>query len=211
MPPDENDFQATQRGDWRIRGDHADARRIGAAARASFQAVYEGWQRLGIPRDDVATQTAVEAQIAASCLGHKPLYFDPWVLHVAVELAILLGRVLPTEVSVKCLPSGLVVFRREKIRPILDADPAFYRPNGEDDLAAIERVCASGDNGELLGYGARNWFEPQGARVTISDPDGVLFMFFVSNPIKAEHYARERLRDIASYSLLPLEYDISLP
>ena len=97
------------------------------------------------------------------------------------------------------------------MRPILDADPEFYRPNAEDDLAAIDRVCASGDNGDLLGYGARNWFEPHGARVTITGPDGVLFMFFVSNPHDAEHYARERLRDIASYTLLPLEYDISLP
>ena len=112
---------------------------------------------------------------------------------------------------VKCLPSGLVVFRPEKVRIILDADSEFYRPNGEDDVTAIDRVCASGNNGELLGYGARNWFEPHGARVTITGPDGVLFMFFVSNPRDALYFARERLRDIASYTLLPLEYDISPP
>ena len=93
------------------------------------------------------------------------------------------------------------------MRPILDSDHGFYRPNDKTD----ERVCASGNNGELLGYGARNWFEPHGARVTITGSDGILFMFFVSNPHDALHFARERLRDIASYTLLPLEYDISPP
>jgi len=39
-------------------------------------------------------------------------------------------------------PSGnnLFVFRPTAVRPILDGDPQFYRPNGEDDLAAIARV-----------------------------------------------------------------------
>ena len=211
MPHDEDNIETPERGDWRIRRDYAHARRIGAIARASFQAVYEGWQGPALLRDDVATQTAVEAQIAASCLGHKPLYFDPWLLTIRARLTVHLRASLPGNVRVANLPSGLVVFRPEKIRPILDADTAFYRPGGEDDLAAIERVCASGDNGELLGYGARNWFEPHGARVTLSGPDGVMFMFFVSNPHEAEFYALERLRDIASYTLLPLEYDISQP
>ena len=211
MPHDENDFGEIESQDWQIREDYEDARRIGAAARASFQAFYEGWQRPRIPADDWATQTTVEAQIAASSLGHKPLYFDPWPPQLAADLALVLPRVLPREATVKCLPSGLIVFRKEKVREILDADPAFYRPNGEDDLTAIDRVCASGNNGELLGYGARNWFKPHGARVTITGLNDVLFMFFVSNPREARYFARERVRDIASYTLMPIEYDISPP
>ena len=139
------------------------------------------------------------------------MYFDPWAPQLAGEVAVILRRVLPVEVSIESLPSGLVVFRSEKVRSILDADPSFYRPNGENDLAAIERVCASGNNGELLGYGARNWFEPQGARVTISDSERVVFMFFVSNPERAKKFARERLRDIATYTGRRMRYEIVYP
>ena len=137
------------------------------------------------------------------------MYFDPWAPQLAGELAVILRRVLPAEVSVKNLPSGLVIFRKENVRAILDADRAFYRPRGEDDLTAVERVCASGNNGELLGYGARNWFEPQGARVTITDLDRLVFMFFVSNPAQAKSFARERMRDIATYTGEPMKYDIT--
>ena len=119
--------------------------------------------------------------------------------------------IVPAGVEVHSLDSGVVVFRPDSVQAILESDPAFYRPNGQDDLPAIDRVCAAGENGELLGYGARNWAVPHGVRVTITGPDGVLFMFFVSNPNDAEFYARERLRDIASYTLLPLTYDISPP
>ncbi len=136
------------------------------------------------------------------------MYFDPWVPRLAGELAVILGRVLPTGVLVKNLPSSLVIFRREKVRAILDSDPVFYRPYGEDDLGAIERVCASGNNGELLGYGARNWFEPHGARVIIRNFDRVVSMFFVSNPADAEHFARERLSDLATYTGEKMRYAI---
>ena len=208
MPDDESDRRRIRSEDWQIRADYDDARRIGRNARTGFQAVYEGWQGFGISRDDAATQTAVEAQVAASCLGHKPLYFDPWGAGLATSLAQVLGGSLPQSVTVKALPSGLVVFRDEKVRPILDADPDFYRPNGETVLSAIDRVCANGNNGELLGYGARNWFEPQGARVTIGNRDRLLFMFFVSNPAHAEYFARERLKDIATYSGERMQYAI---
>ena len=211
MPPDENDFQTPQRGDWRIRGDHADARRIGAAARRSIQTVLPGWQGQALAPDDRALQTTIEAQIAASCLGHKPLFFEPIIATEGRALALAIGRIVPVGVEVHSLNSGIVVFRPECVRPILEGDVEFYRPDGESDLSAINRVCSAGDNGELLGYGARNWAAPHGVRVTISDEDSVLFMFFVSNPREAEHHAHERLRDIASYTLQSLEYDISPP
>ena len=156
-------------------------------------------------------QTTIEAQIAASSLGHKPLFFEPIIDGEGRALATVIRRAVPAGVEVHSLNSGIVVFRPERVRPILDDDQEFYRPNGETDLAAVQRVCAAGENGELLGYGARNWAEPHGARVTISDEESVLFMFFVSNPTDAEYYARERLRDIASYTLLSLKYNISMP
>ena len=109
---------------------------------------------------------------------------------------------------VACIPSGLVIYRPEVVRPILDSDPEFYRPNREDDLAAIERVCASGDNGELLGYGARNWWHPQGAKVTITNAEQVIFVFFVSDPVRAEDFAMERLLDIFTYTGESMTYTV---
>lgn len=106
---------------------------------------------------------------------------------------------------------GVFVYRPEIIQPILDSDPAFYRPKGEDDLASITRVSISGDNGELLGYGARNRFITHGAKVTISDECGVLFMFFVSDPLKAELYADARMKDITDYTGQALTYTIEKP
>ena len=191
-----------------MRADYADARRIGAAARACFAAVFEGWQGPRLSTDARAIETSVEAQIAASSLGHKPLYYDPWPAEASDQLAESLRPHLPAGVVVARLPSGLVVYRPEVLRPILDADPYFYRPNDEDDLAAIERVCASGDNGELLGYGARNWWHPQGAKVTIADANQVIFVFFVSDPSHAEHFAFQRLSDIASYTGEAMTYTI---
>ena len=153
-------------------------------------------------------QTTIEAQIAASSLGHKPLFFEPIIAGDGQALARAIRPIVPLGVEVHSLNSGIVVFRPESIQPILDCDRQFYRPNGEPDLAAIDRVCAAGENGELLGYGARNWAVPHGVRVTIRDFDRIVFMFFVSEPARAEHFARERLKDIATYTDQRLRYAI---
>ncbi|MEA3209615.1 MAG: hypothetical protein QOE70_2672 [Chthoniobacter sp.] len=107
--------------------------------------------------------------------------------------------------------AGLLIYRPNIVRPILDSDAAFYRPNGEHDFAAITRVAAAGEQGELLGYGARNYFEPQGALVTITTESGIIYMFFVSNPDMAEAFARERALDIQDYTAAPVNVSIDYP
>jgi hypothetical protein len=115
---------------------------------------------------------------------------------------------LPVGVEVHAAGGNLLIYRPEIVRPILDSDSTFYRPNGEDDFAAIARVSAEGNNGELLGYGARNYFEPQGARVTLTTESGLRYMFFVSKPEMAEAFAVERAQDIADYTDGPVNIDI---
>src|SRR5205085_209584 len=57
----------------------------------------------------------------------------------------------------------------------------------------------TGQNGELLGYGARS-LDAQGAvQIRIFNDDADLFAFFASDPRVAEFHARERLLDIATY------------
>ena len=104
----------------------------------------------------------------------------------------------------------LVIFRPEAVQPILDADPAFYRPNGEDDLAAVLRAVNEGHPGELAGYGARTAREPDSVQVTIHSPDAALiYMSFFAFPDRAEIFAMARLQDIADYLQVPVAYSIS--
>jgi hypothetical protein len=97
------------------------------------------------------------------------------------------------------------------VRPILDGDQAFYRPHGEDDATAVARVSSRGENGELLGYGARRYQTPQGAKVTLMTVSGVTYMFFVSQPELAELFAAERAADIHDYTGAEVRIQIEYP
>jgi hypothetical protein len=115
---------------------------------------------------------------------------------------------LPSRTIIDATDAGLLVFRRDVIGPILDSDPAFYRPHGEDDLSTVRNVSRTGQNGELLGYGARSIDAPGAVSVQIFNDDAELFTFFVSDPRTAEFHARERLLDIATYINEDLSYSI---
>lgn len=108
------------------------------------------------------------------------------------------------------LPEGLLVFRPEQVKPILDTDPSRYRPHGEPDDAALQRAVGTGYSGELLGYGALNLLTPFAARVTLFSRDRVLFTFFVSEREKARTYAVLRAEDIAAAFDFPVLYEIEL-
>ena len=219
LPTDRS--QTMEPGDRDARALRTDARVIGAHAARDFRAVFPGWEgpfvrghgeaaRGSEARAEGAIQVASTGQVAAAALGRKPLYFDPWSPAQSAALAMRLRRTLPRGTVVHVdESSGLYVFRPEAVRPILDADPAFYRPQGESDIEAIVRASLAGENGDLLGYGARNWAVPQGAKVTILDRAETLFVFFVSDPDRAEFWAAERLRDIIDYRPdLALRYEI---
>lgn len=103
------------------------------------------------------------------------------------------------------------MYRPEAVKPILDADMPFYRPNGENDFEAILRATRDDENGELLGYGARRWSPTGGARVTIRDAAGNEQVFFVSNPAEAPHWAAERAADLEAYTGHSPEIEIVYP
>jgi hypothetical protein len=179
-------------------------RKIGQAARAAFGKVFEEWNS----EADWAIKRATEAQIAAASLGYKPLYWDPWGEEVSAAIASKLGHVLPAGAMVDASDAGLLVFRADVVRPILESDPAFYRMRGESDLLVIRHVSRTGDNGELLGYGARSIDAPGAVQIRILNDEAELFAFFVSDPSLAEFHARERVLDIATYIGEDLSYVI---
>jgi hypothetical protein len=182
------------------RRDPEQTRRLGETARGAFREVFARWDGQGVPADERALNQAVEAQVAAASQGHKPLYFDPWGREAASQLAEALRGKLAPGTEVHASGENLLIFQPAAVRLILDSDPAFYRPNGEDDLAAIARVSEMGENGELLGYGARNPSIAAGAKVTISNAEGYTQVFFVSNPAEAPRWAAERAADIEAYT-----------
>jgi hypothetical protein len=177
---------------------------IGQAARAAFGKVFEGWDA----EADWPIKRTVEAQIAAACLGYKPLYWDPWGEEASVLFRFDLGRRLGTGATIDASANGLLIFQPAVVARILDSDPDFYRPHQENALAAVRRITGARDNGELLGYGARNVNIPGALRVRIFDDNANLFASFVSLPEVAEFYARERLLDIATYIGADLSYSI---
>lgn len=169
-----------------------------------MQAVFAGWDTS--PGGGV--ERAIEAQIAAAALGHKPLYFDPWDHLTASRLADELIARMPAGVQVLALPEGLLVFQPGRVRSILDANPQFYRPHDEDDEAALQRAVGTGFSGELLGYGALNLLTPHAARVTLFSAERVLFTFFVSEQAQARASAVLRAGDIAAAFDFPVLYEI---
>jgi hypothetical protein len=176
---------------------------VGQAARAAFGKVFEGWDS----EIDWPVKRTVEAQIAAASLGYKPLYWDPWG-QASVALRFELRRVLRTGAIIDATDAGLLIFRPEVITPILNSDLLFYRPHGESVLSAVRKVSRVGDNGELLGYGARSIDTPGAVPVQIFNAEADLFAFFKSDPRVANLYARERLLDIATYLEADLLYSI---
>lgn len=178
-------------------------RKIGQAARTALGKVFEEWNS----KADWAIKRATEAQIAAASLGYKPLYWDPWG-EASAPIRSQLRRVLPEGTTVDATDTGLLVFRPDIVRPILDSDSAFYRPHGERVLSSIRNVSHAGDNGELLGYGARSMDAPGAVAVRIFNDEGELFASFRSDPATAEFHARERLLDIATYIDEDLSFSI---
>ena len=107
-------------------------------------------------------------------------------------------RYLPPGVICEAGPEGLFIFRPEVIRPVLLSDTAFYGRPEADALPVVRRLARSGENGELLGYGARSLTTPGAARVQITDQDGEVFMGFFAEPEKAAASAVARGEDIAA-------------
>lgn len=178
---------------------------IGQAARSAFEKVFEGWDT----EADWPIKRTVEAQIAAACLGYKPLYWDPWGEEASVLLRFELARALETAATIDASADGLLIFQPDVVGPILESDRDFYRPHQENVLTAVRRITGARDNGDLLGYGGRSVNASGAVRVRIFDDNANLFASFVSLPQVAAFYARERLLDIATLTGVDLSYSIN--
>lgn len=201
-PEDERASDIMERGGRKGgQGENTDAGGIARLAEESFRSVYPGWskspssgsaQGIGAPQD-----RAVEAQIAAAALGRKPLYFDPWGEEQAELLVKSLKGKLPKGAVIDQRDGNLFVYREDVIRPIIEGDPEFYTRDGESLLDSIARVSRSGQNGELLGYGARNMLVRPAYAVTINKGDETLLYYFVSAPdeFTASKFALHRMKD----------------
>ena len=175
-----------------------DERTIALNVRAASQDVYPGWT---VPDGDRGTgesqQRAIEAHVAAAVTGRKPLYFDPWGSEFSDAFADAYRKVLPEGVEVASRDGMLFVFRPEKVSAIMDSNPAFYRKAGESLIDSISRVSASGMNGELLGYGAKDMLTRPAHEVRIFKGEHLLLYYFVSDPDPkhAVRFARTRAED----------------
>jgi hypothetical protein len=188
--------------------DLALSRAIGRVARRVCETVYAGWNST-VPR---GIARATEAQVAAAALGYKPLYFDPWPEADARRLARLIEPWLPADAVARGAAEGWFVYRPAVIRSVRESDPALYRTRDETDFQTIRRLARLGQNGDLLGYGARSFLTPGTARVRVfSQVDGSVFLVFASLPNNAEKFARERALDIAVYTDEPVAYHVQYP
>lgn len=178
----------------------ADSRTTAELVRAASRDVYSGWS---VPAGDgdpgESQQRAVEAQIVAAAEGRKPLYFDPWGEMFSEAFAEAYRKVLPSDVTVEARGGMLFVYKEDVVRVILESDPDFYLQNGETILESIARVSAAGENGELLGYGARSMMERPAHEVKIYKGVHLMLYFFVSAPgyKEAAFCANERALDFS--------------
>jgi SPP1 gp7 family putative phage head morphogenesis protein len=136
------------------------------------------------------------AEIAAVAGGRKPLYHELLGTEAARDAARI-GRKLPGTTVAAEREGHLIIYRPEVVKRILDSDTAFYRPNGENDEAAIWRAVMNDEQGELMGYGARTLFDPQTVSIRLFTGDGHLIAGFRAPRDAAEILANDRGLDYA--------------
>ncbi len=150
-----------------------------------------------LPRAEAeAVWLGINAQITSAALGTKPLYFDSWPDPDAVASA--LDKAVGRLAEVKSASEKVFVYRPEVIKGILDGNKALYRPNGENDFAAVLAATESGDNGELLGYGAKSIVQRPAVRVIILTANGDVVLGFHVTPELEKEITRRRLSDLES-------------
>ena len=142
------------------------------------------------------TASAVDAtELQAVAGGTKPLYHaefsDP---ANAEQLAAALRPVLPPHMEVAATDGHVFAFDPETVRAITTADPQFYGDGTV--LEQIQRVTATEENGELLGYGARSWSEPGAVRLLVKNAAGKTITGFYTRPGLARIYGDAAVRDL---------------
>jgi hypothetical protein len=165
-------------------------RGIALDVRAASENVHPRWTTPDGSGDAGAvSQRSIEAQIAAAVTGRKPLYFEPWGEGLSQEFATAYRAVIPADVEVHARDGNLFIYRINEVIPILEADSQFYQKAGDSILDSVARVSATGQNGELLGYGARSLLERPAQEVRIFKGKDLFMYYFVSDS-DSEHAAR---------------------
>lgn len=140
---------------------------------------------------------ATAAEISAVFDGRKPLYHELMTGH-APEAAALIAKSAPPGIHVESHDDHLYVWNPAAVKSLLDADPAFYRPNGETDAQAVRRAVSNDVQGELMGYGSRALNEPGSVVVHLMARGKVVAGFHAPRD-RAEALAAERAKDYADY------------
>jgi len=189
--------------------DPALARRAGRAGQRLLRSVYRGLHSEG---DAPSAEAINGAEIAAAAAGTKPLFHEQLVGDLA-RIARALSAKLPPGAVAARIPGApgeadhLVVYRPEAIARVFDSDPAFYRPNGEDDAAALRLAIENHSLGELLGYGQRTHFDPGAVRVEFLVGQHI-FAAFLTRPELAADLARSRVAEYASFLEKKVRFEI---
>lgn len=190
---DERDRSAARRDRPAGRADDrepADPRAVAQAGRRIFADVRS--RDTGTPLDPGTAQEG-GAHLAAVATGRKPLYHDQWGDELGSDLFRRLTSTLPPNVEVVFKDGHLYAYRPEVIQEIIARDPQSYP--GADLFEKIHDATLAGENGELLGYGARSMAEPGTVRVSVLDAEEHVVFGFRSRPEAAEAAGLERARD----------------
>jgi len=127
-------------------------------------------------------------------------------------MAEVLRPLLPPGSEIHARSGNLYVYRPEIVRPILDSDLPFYRPQGQGDLEAIDRASTRGTNGELLGYGAREDRKDLFWSVLVHAPlHQEVLLYYASTQEQARATARMRTAEISAHLEMRLVYEIHPP
>jgi hypothetical protein len=180
------------------------AKRIGSDVEAIFGDIRS--------RDDGAPLPAgipqeAGAAISAVASGRKPLYHEQWGPDPSSDLVRRLWGILPGAVKTVMEDGHLYVYRPELAQAVIDADPANYP--GLNLFDKIRRATLSGENGDLLGYGARSIFGPDRVKVNIIGPTGDVVFGFYSTRANAESSGLARAEDFHAAFDQPFSYEVS--
>jgi hypothetical protein len=204
VKPDEGDSDHIRPEDRPEDRTDDDARRMGRLGEDVFRGIRSADAGVQIPE---TLAGVYGAQVAAVSLGRKPLFHEQ-IGEAALLLAQRLNSVLPDGVRASAVENHLYVFRPDTIRTVLDADPEFYSGGSLTDK--IHRATLQEQNGELLGYGQRQLFQPGSMLVRIRDAQGRPVFGFRTRPALARTLAEAHLKDLAAGAAEPLTVEFGI-
>lgn len=201
---DESDQRKIRPGDSPVREGESDARTIGRIGEEVLDEIRSSDAGTALPPGLAEIEAA---QIASVSVGRKPLFHEQLLPETASDLAQSLRQQLPADIEVQTREGHLYVFRPDTVLAIVAADPQAYP--GSTLLDKVHQATLRETNGELLGYGQRQLFQPGSVLVRIiDDTTGQAVMGFFTRPALAATLARAHLKDLADATGRPHRVEI---